>query len=110
MTFNEIFTVVKEGLSGVDSSKIDPNFAVQVNLTGEGEGSFYIANKDGQFQVEPYTYSDRNGAITLAGDLLMKIINGDAKAELELAKGKIKIEGNPIALLKVFKEAKAAIK
>ena len=108
MEFQTVFNKIKGGLTDIDTSKLDRDFAVQVNLTGEGEGAFYIANKNGEFQVEPYTYNDRNGAVTVDCALLAKILAGEASAEANLALGKIKIEGNPSALLKVFAASKEA--
>ena len=110
MQFTDVFNEVKNGLMGIDSAKLDKDFAVQVNLTGECAGVFYIANKNGKFEVEPFEYNDRNGAITMDSEVFMNMLDGKTSAEMELIKGRLKIEGNPIALMKVFKEAKAIMK
>jgi hypothetical protein len=105
MEFMEVFTAVKEALAGVDPARLTPNFAVQVNITGEGEGAFYIANKSA-FEVEPYDYRDRNGAVSLDGAVMLRILAGKLTAEQALAGGKINIQGDPSGLLSVFAAAK----
>ncbi|MDR0804831.1 MAG: SCP2 sterol-binding domain-containing protein [Oscillospiraceae bacterium] len=110
MEFTQLFTAVRERLFNIDRSKIDDNFAVQVTLTGDGGGVFYVANRRGEYAVEPYDYRDRDGGITLDAKLFVDITTDKANSELALATGKIKIEGNPSALLGVLKAAKQSVK
>ncbi|MDR0530911.1 MAG: SCP2 sterol-binding domain-containing protein [Oscillospiraceae bacterium] len=105
MEFMSVFTAVKESLAGVDATKLDPDFAVQVNIIGSGAGAFYIANKGGAFQVEPYDYVDRDGAVTVDSGVLLQLAAGELTAEQALAEGKINFQGNPAALLSVFAAA-----
>ena len=94
MTFEENFSSLKELFMQADVSKLNGDFAIQFNLTGEGEGTFYAEYKGGKLSVEPYDYHDRDCAITCSYDLLNKIINGKQDAIQAFFTGKLKVDGN----------------
>ena len=52
MTYEEIFAQAKEAFTGGDITGYKGDFAIQVNITGEGEGAFYIAFKDNALNPE----------------------------------------------------------
>lgn len=56
MTFFEIFDEVKATFMQADVSDYRGHLALQVNMTGEGEGRFYAELSDGKLNVEPYEY------------------------------------------------------
>lgn len=56
MTFFEIFDEVKATFMQADVSDFRGHLALQVNMTGEGEGRFYAELCDGKLNVEPYEY------------------------------------------------------
>ncbi len=93
MTFEEIMTKVKEKAKEVDASKTD-FLAVQVNLTGESGGVFYVEIKDGKVNAEPYEYNDRSCAITMTPENFMKFLNGKLDPILAFTTGKLKVEGD----------------
>ncbi len=93
MTFEEIMTKVKEKAKEVDASKAD-FLAVQVNLTGENGGVFYVEVKDGKVNAEPYEYNDRSCAITMTPENFMKFLNGKLDPILAFTTGKLKVEGD----------------
>jgi putative sterol carrier protein len=109
MTYQEIVAKAKEMYEGVDAGNITEHIAYQFNVTGEGEGAFYMEITEGKIKVEPYDYVDRDALITTSAENLLKI----AKAELDPVQayltGKIKVEGNlgKAAMLKEL-SAKAA--
>lgn len=93
MTFEEIMTKVKEKAKEVDASKTD-FLAVQVNLTGENGGVFYVEIKDRKVNAEPYEYNDRNCAITMTPENFMKFLGGKLDPVLAFTTGKLKVEGD----------------
>ncbi len=93
MTFEEIMTKVKEKAKEIDASKAD-FLAVQVNLTGENGGVFYVEVKDGKVNAEPYEYNDRSCAITMTPENFMKFLNGKLDPILAFTTGKLKVEGD----------------
>jgi putative sterol carrier protein len=75
MTYEKIFDDVKKSLMKADTSVLDRDFAIQCNIEGEGEGCFYVANKDGVFSVEPYDYKDCDAQLNTTGDVFMKMFS-----------------------------------
>ncbi len=94
MTYEEIVDEVKELFSGADVSMIDEHLAYQFNITGEGEGAFYAEVKDGQLDIQPYEYFDRDSLFICSADVLFKIISGKMDPVLAFTLGKLKVEGS----------------
>lgn len=93
MTFNETLDRIREIGRTTDVS--DKNFmAVQVNLTGEDTGVFYVEIKDGKAAIEPYEYNDRQCAITMDIKDFNKLLDGKMNAVLAYTIGKLKIDGD----------------
>lgn len=94
MTYEEIFSKAKELLTSGSTAGFNGDFAVQINITGEGEGIFYIAFKNGALAVEPYDYRDNDAVLTASADDFLKITNGSLNAVLAFTTGKLKVGGS----------------
>ena len=94
MTYEEIFEKAKTELMKSDVSQFTDHLAVQVDITGEGEGAFYIELKDGKLSVEPYEYYDRDVKLIATAKNFLKLVNGSLNAVLAYTTGKLKIEGD----------------
>lgn len=94
MTYEEIVKKVKNAAKKADASSISEHVAFQFNVTGEGEGIFYVEIKDGQVNVEPYEYYDRNAIIIGSADTIVKLMTGKLDPILAFTTGKIKVEGD----------------
>ena len=93
MTFDEIVTKVRGIASGVNVA--DKGFlAVQVNLTGEGGGVFYVEVKDGHVNVEPYSYDNRDCEVTMSTDDFNKLVEGKLDPVFAFTTGKLKVNGD----------------
>ena len=93
MTFDEIVTKVREISSGVNVA--DKGFlAVQVNLTGEGGGVFYVEVKDGHVNVEPYSYDNRDCEVTMSIDDFNMLVEGKLDPVFAFTTGKLKVNGD----------------
>ena len=101
MTYAEMFARVKEELAGVDVSNIEEHLAYQFQITGEGEGIFYIEVKEGKLYVEPYEYFDRDAIFTCSAKTLEKMATGKLDPILAVTLGKLKVEGNIDKALKL---------
>ena len=75
-------------------SMIHEHLAYQFNITGEGEGAFYAEVKDGQLDIQPYEYFDRDSLFICSADVLFKIISGKMDPVLAFTLGKLKVEGS----------------
>ena len=80
MTYEEVVKEAQKIIAKGDASGIKDHLAVQYNITGEGEGAFYMEVKDGHIYVQPYDYKDRDILVT-----------ADAKTILDMMSGKLDI-------------------
>lgn len=114
MTYEELVALAKENYGTGDASNIKEHVAIQFNITGEAAGAFYLEIKDGQVDIQPYEYYDRDVIVTCEADTLLKIASGKLGMEAAYFSGKIKAEGDlgKALLLKELtkKEAKKATK
>ena len=94
MTYEEIVEKVRERLNGVDTSSVQGLLAIQVNITGEGEGAFYVEVKDGVLSVEPYEYFDRQAKITMKSKNFLALMDGKLDPVAAFTLGKLKIDGS----------------
>lgn len=75
MKYEEIVSQVKDSLSKLDISDYKNHLAVQVNVTGDGEGAFYIEFSNGYINVEPYEYFDRDAIFTVTAEDIDSMLN-----------------------------------
>lgn len=101
MTFEEVFTKVKEMFQDTDVSGVQEHIAYQFNITGEGAGSFYVEVKDGKLYIEPYEYYDRDAIFICKAKTLFDIISKKTDPVLAFTLGKLKVEGSIEQALKL---------
>ncbi len=94
MTYEEIFSQAKEAFTSGDTTGFNGNFAIQVNIVGEGSGAFYIAFKNGVLDVAPYEYYDRDAILIASAEDFIKISDGSLNAVAAFTTGKLKVEGS----------------
>lgn len=94
MTYNEIFDSAKEMLFSGSTDGFNGNFAIQINIIGEGAGAFYVAYKNNKLSVEPYQYNDRDASMTATAENFIKILEGKLNPVVAFTTGKLKIDGN----------------
>lgn len=94
MTFEQAFTKSRERLMQLDPGLITGKLAIQVNLTGEAQGVFYIEVRDGELAVEPYDYWDRDVLFTVSGEDFLKILNKEQDAVQAFFSGVLHVEGD----------------
>ena len=93
MTFEELLAKVRGIAKKADVS--DKDFlAVQVNITGNESGVFYVEVKDHKIAVEPYEYNDRNCAITMSMADFNKLLDDKLDPVKAFLTGKLKVDGD----------------
>lgn len=92
MTYEEIVQTAKDIFSKKDVSREKGHLAVQVDITGEGAGTFYIELKDGKIDVQPFDYKDHDCRLIASADTLTKLVSGKLDAVLAFTLGKLKVE------------------
>lgn len=101
MTYAEFFEEVKGKFMEADVSDITEHLAYQFNITGEGEGIFYVEVKEGRLYVEPYEYYDRDAMFICEAKTLRKIADGKLDPVAAFTIGKLKVEGSIDKALKL---------
>lgn len=99
MTYQQIVDQVREHYRDADAEMIQGHLAVQINITGEGHGAFYIEVADSQINIEPYEYYNRDAAIYLTAATLFRILNKETTLEKELNDFHISVDGEIGAVL-----------
>ena len=94
MDFWQIFNEVKETFMKADVSDYQGHLALQVNMTGEGEGRFYAELNNGVLKVEPYEYYDRDVMFTINSKDFLKLVHGQLDPVFAFTIGKLKVEGD----------------
>lgn len=94
MTYYEVFERVKQEVAKYDVSDYRGHLAVQVNITGEGEGAFYVELADGKINPQPYEYYDRDILITINSGDLLAILNKNLDPVFAFSIGKVKVSGD----------------
>lgn len=94
MTYEEIFAQARDAFTSGDTTGFNGDFAIQVNIIGEGEGTFYIAFKGGNLDVAPYEYYDRDAILIASASDFIKIADGSLNAVAAFTTGRLKVEGS----------------
>lgn len=108
MTYQEIYAKVKDALKNADGSVVAGKLAIEFDITGEGEGKFYVLVDEGKVFVEPYDYVDNDARLIADASTLIKIASGRMKAETAYATGALKIEGDVGRALELKEVIKSA--
>ena len=93
MKRDAVVTKVRKLAEKADVSNVD-FLAVQVNLTDQDPGVFYVEVKDHKINVEPYDYHDRNCAVTMSLTDFNKLLDGKLDPVLAFGTGKLKVDGD----------------
>jgi len=109
MTFEKKFAEFKKELEKRNASELPTDLAMQVTMTDEDcGGTFYIANIDGNFAVEPYDYVDNTVNIAAAAATLKDLLAGKLDGPDAMFRGLIEVNGNTAHALAVLGMKKKA--
>ena len=93
MKRDTIVTKVRKIAEKADVTNID-FLAIQINLTDQDPGVFYVEVKDHKISVEPYDYYDRNCAISITSDDFNKLLGGKLDPVAAFSNGKLNVDGD----------------
>jgi len=94
MTYEEIVAKVKKAYAKADTALVDEHLAVQVDVTGEGEGAFYIEVSEGKITVEPFEYYDHDFKVLCSAEEIIDIASGKKKLSEEVELGNAYVSRN----------------
>ncbi len=104
LTYEQVVDAARNRFSDVDVSSVAGTRAFQINIEGkEANGIFYIEIKDGNVNVEPYEYYDRNAIFKMSAKNFIKLLDGKLDPIAAFTIGKIKVEGDINAALEMIK-------
>ena len=93
MTFQDYFQQVKDRFLDADISQVADPTRIQINITGQAAGTFYVEIKGGKLSIEPYEYHDRDVEITVSDENFWKIATGKLDPVMAFTFGKLKAQG-----------------
>lgn len=91
-TFDAIWKMCQETAKTYDKPAPDYFLAVQINLTGEHGGTFFIALREGRIDVAPYDYVDRSCGITLSPEDFLALMDGKLDPVWAYTTGRLKVD------------------
>lgn len=94
MTFPEYFQQVKDRFQGADVSQVSDPTRIQINITGQAAGTFYVEIKGGKLAIEPYEYRDRDVELTISDENFWKIVERKLDPVAAFTFGKLKAQGD----------------
>ena len=107
MTYEEIFSAAKQIAENKDVKSFPGHLAVEIDITGEGAGAFYIELRDGELIAQPYDYHDSDCKLVASADVLTKLVMGKLDAVAAFMTGKLKVAGSVEKALEFQKLLKA---
>ena len=112
MKYEEIVAKVKKAYAKADTSKVDGHLAVQVDVTGEGEGAFYIEVADGKITVAPFEYYDHDFKVLCDAEEIIAIAEGKKNlgAEVDAGNAYVSRDIEKVAVFDSIAVKKAAAK
>lgn len=94
MNFEEILSMVRIKFGQADIGGIEGKLAIQMNLTGENGGVFYVEVLNGKLSIEPYEYNDRDVKLIMSADNFLKMVDGKLDPVVAFSTGRLKVEGD----------------
>ncbi len=94
MTFQDAFNEIRSIFMHSDVHDYCGHLVMQVTMTGEGGGTFYIEFRDGNLFVEPYDYKDHDILFIADTYDLLQIARGEMNVVAAYTVGKVIIEGD----------------
>ncbi len=94
MTYEEIVEKVRKHYQAFQPGSVDDRVAIQFDVTGEGEGAFYLEITDGRINVEPYEYYEHDIKVVSDADALMEVVAGKIDLINANLTGRLHAEGD----------------
>ena len=77
------------------------NAVLQLDLSGEGGGQWYLTLADGKLKVDPGTAPEPTMTLALSAEDFLELINGEASPMNLFMQGKVKVRGDMQLALKM---------
>ena len=94
MTYEQMFKKVQAAFSKRSAAEIKEHLALQFNITGEGEGAFYVEVINGALRVEPYEYYDRSAILTCTAATALQLAGKKLDPDVACLSGALCVTGD----------------
>ena len=95
MTYDELVLKVREVFENANAKEIYEHVAVQIDVTGEAAGTFYIEIAERCISVEPYDYVNHDARVRVDTKTLCDIMERRITYADACQSGNVWVEGNP---------------
>ena len=94
MTFWEAFYEIRDIFMHSGFNGYNGTLAMQITMTGEGGGTFYVKFENENLFVEPFNYTEFNVLFIADTFDFLRIARGEMSVSAACAMGKLRIEGD----------------
>ena len=94
MTYEDMVYMVRRTFENYDARRVLEHVAIQVNVTGEGEGIFYVEIAERHICVEPYDYYDRDCLLVMPGEVVRELCEKKYTLKSAIANGLVQFYGD----------------
>jgi Predicted GTPase len=91
--FERFFYETKKCIKNIDTSSLT-DFAIQFDITGKSQGTFYVEYRHNILSVQPYDYHDRTALIVASKENITNLFSGHTDIYDELKNNTINISCN----------------
>lgn len=102
MKFEEIYNEVREVLERSDYTSFGVGlYSYEFDITGEGEGKFYLEIRNGTPQIQPYNYRNSTCVIVISSKYMLKLLHNQVAPIAVYSSGRLKIKGDVSAVFRL---------
>ena len=102
MTFEEIYNTIKDYFEQKDFKGFGQGvYSYEFDVTGQGEGRFYIEVKDGCLDIQPFDYKNSLCSLTVDSGNLNRIITRALSPVEAYSTGRLTIHGDVSAAFRL---------
>ena len=94
MTYEDIVYMVRKVFENADARRVLEHVAIQVNVTGEGEGILYVEIAERHICVEPYDYYDRDCLLIMSSATAKDLCEKKYTLRSSIANGLVQFYGD----------------
>ena len=94
MTYEDLVYKVRRVFENADARKVLEHVAIQVNITGEGEGIFYVEVAERHICVEPYDYYDRDCLLIIPSAVVVDLCEKKYSLKSSIESGLVQFYGD----------------
>lgn len=95
MNFDEIYNEMKSIFERSDYSGFGPGlYSYEFDITGDGEGKFYLEIRDGHLKIQPYDYRNSTCSFIVNSKYMLKLLKRQLAPTAAYSTGRLKIKGD----------------